>query len=213
MGRGYRIGNFTPVPAGAGMPGSGVEAVTIVNHGEVNRIGRWKITMMVKDPEGNDVGKDGAGLRFTTIAKMENEIIPRTCFVTLGDAQVIYAPGRSLEVLAFNPMAIDLVAHWNIDEVTAGLARWEDSQFLDFGVIPAVETDVATPPFCGSFEVFGNTGDASPTLKGYAPGGSLVYTEILAVPRSGTIPRIPGLDFTITPGAGTKHVIYFVCDG
>jgi hypothetical protein len=211
LGRGYRIGNANAVPSGAGILNSGIEPVTLVNHGEVNRIGRWKVTLMVKDPAGNDVTRDGVGLRFVVTARMENDIIPRTCFVTLGDAQVIYAPGRAMEVIAINPSAIDLEAHWNIDEVTAGLSRWEDVQVFD---ALGGETDLELPPFCGSFEVFGVMGQAAPMLRGYGPGGTLLYSEIIGSPRSGPIPRIPSIDFTLQSGAPpTQHTVLFVCDG
>jgi hypothetical protein len=209
MGRGYRIGDLVDVP------GASVTQC-LSNYGHINRILRWKATLMVQDPEGNDSLRNGAGLRFTVLAKMENELIPRTCFVTVGDAQVIYAPGRSISIQAANPQAFELQAHYQLDEYAGGLSEWEDNQ-----VFPALaaEADMALPNFCDSFEVFSPGATApAPRLRGYGPGGTLVYDEVLAVPRSGEIPRIPGVDYTLSPSGGggggpQSHIILYNCVG
>ena len=152
-------------------------------------------------------------MRFRVFAKMENELIPRTCFVTTGNAQVIYAPGRSLEITADNPQAFDLQAHYSLDEYAGGLSEWEDRQLIT-GMV--AETDLELPNFCARFEVFSpGAAAAPPSVKGYGPGGVLVYEEVLAVPRSGEIPIIPQLDYTISPTGvpAQSHVVLYECVG
>ena len=213
FGRGYRIGNAQMVPAGAGVLDS--NPILLTNHGRASTVGRWKISFGVKDPLGLDTSKSGAGLRFLVRARMENDDIPRTCFVDLGGGQCIYAPGRSINVIALNPSDIDLEAHWNIDEVTAGLGLWEDSQTFAGATALTAETPIDVPTFCGRFEVFTVSGDPPLVLTAYANGGAVVYSEPLSVPRSGTITRIPGVDFTLTPpGGGPQNaIVSFSCDG
>jgi len=221
MGRGYRIGDFKAVPARAGFaaspPGSGlVDPVVLVDNGEINIIRRWKVTLSCQDPEGNDPTRSGAGLRFTVLAKMENERIVRRCFTTTNQSAVIYAPGRSIRVLALNPNNFELEAHYQIDEFTAGLSDWKDQQF--FGGVDALtgETDLSVPPFCDTFEVFSpGAGSPPPRIRGYGPGGVVAYDEVLTVPRSGEIKRIPNLDYTLSPtgAAPQTHIVLYECTG
>ena len=206
MGRGYRIGNAVAVP------GASVTAC-LSNYGHPDRIMRWKVTLMVQDPDGNDVLRNGAGLRFTFLAKMENELIPRTAFVSVGNSVVLYAPGRSISMQVAHPQSFALEAHYQLDEYAGGLAEWEDNQFFDKLI---VESDMGLPNFCDTFQVFSpGTGAPAPRLRGYGPGGTLVYEEVLAVPRSGIIPRIPQVDYTLGPtgAVAQDHMILYNCVG
>lgn len=212
-GRGYRIGNQVVVPAGAGF---GVEPpVVLANHGDPAKIFRWKVILHTVLPEGGvDPVNAGCGLRFIVRPRMENDDIPRTCFVTLDDAQHIYASGRSLSVFAFNPNAFDLTAHISLDEYVGGLSIWEDVTLFENTLVAEVPLDF--PPFCSRFQITSPGAAApAPRIRGYAPGGVLVYDETLAVPRSGLVDRVPDLDYTIAPtgGAPQSHAILFHCDG
>jgi hypothetical protein len=216
MGRGYRIGNLQVVPALAGFPafmGALNPPVILVNHGEVNEVKRWKVTLHVTDPEGNVPSMHGSGLRFSVLSKMENDLIPRRIFISVGNARVLYAPGRSLEVLGINPNAYALTAHWQIDEYTAGLAEWEDQ---DVFAALAVETVLSIPPFCLSFTVYAPGAAApAPRLRGYGPTGIVVYDEVLSVPVSRAVECVPNLVYTIAPvGMNPQvHAIRYKCLG
>lgn len=212
-GRGYRIGNQLVVPAGAGF--GGAPAVVMANHGDPSKIFRWKVILHTSLPTGvADPVNAGSGLRFLIRARMENDDIPRTCFVTLDDAQHIYASGRALEVLAFNPNAFELTAHISLDEYVGGLSIWEDVTIFENNLV--AETELVFPPFCSRFQVM-SPGAAAPAarIRGYAPGGVVVYDDTLAVPRSGLIDRIPDLDYTIAPTGAVpqSHAVMFHCDG
>jgi len=224
LGRGYRIGDHKPVPAYSGFQvGVGtqlVPPVVLADYGSPNRVHRWKVTVHVADPDGNDAPRSGAGLRFTILAKMENELIPRRCFVTVGSSQVLYAPGRSIRILALNPMDFQLEAHYNLDEFAGGLSTWEDMQYFGgsnpFSGALAAEADLNLPPFCSSFEVFSpGAGAPAPRLRAYGPGGVVVYDEVLTVPASGEIERIPNVDYTldITGAAPQTHMVLYQCTG
>lgn len=214
LGRGYRIGDTTPVPAGAGVT-AGVPPVLLVNHGDVSKISRWKVSLSVTDPNHNAPSLDGARLQFVILGKMENEAVPRRITVTLGQGGVIYAPGRSVTVAAFNSLPYALHAEWQIDEVTAGMSRWEDAEILP-NVNVGVEHGLDISPFAGALEVFSGAGAAAPTLRGYqkATQAAAIYAEVLAVPRSGVIQITPGLDYTLeSGGAGQTYAVYYSCFG
>jgi len=217
MGRGYRIGDQRTISAGAGFPGvvPGIinPAVALANYGQPHEFRRWKVTLHVADPDGNTPALQGSGLRFTVTAKMENEIIPRRVFISVGDAQVIYAPGRSIEILGLNPNTFDLRAHWQVDEETAGLSTWEDREI--FTALSA-ETVLDIPPFCDHFQIY-SPGAAAPSarVRGYATGGTVAFDSIVAVPDSGDLSRVPDLLYTITPtGAAPQvHAVRYQCVG
>jgi hypothetical protein len=196
-GRGYRIGDQKLVPAGSGF--NGVPPVNVANHGAADVIARWKVTFYVRDPAGSDSAQLGSRLRIVTLSKMENDEIPRRCTVTLDDAQVIYAPGRALQIFAYNPMPFDLVIEYNLDEVTAGLSRWEDVEFFRFDTLttgpccdgvgvfapnpptglPAHDPDeqpLDIPPFCSGFAVYSD--QQSPAFS-------------TGVPATGIFPNLP----------------------
>ena len=210
MGRGYRIGNAQVVPANTAES----NAVCLINHGQANKIGRWKVSINVQDPEGNDVALSGAGLAFILRVRMENDDIPRTTFVGIGGGMVIYAPGRSINLVAYNPYDIDLTAHWNIDEVTAGISVWEDRDIFVGSTALTAETTLTLPPFCTYLEAFTTSLGSAPTLKGYANGGTVVYQEVLSIPRSSKIQIVQGLEYTITPGhSGQELAVLYTCQG
>lgn len=212
LGRGYRIGQRLIVPANSGFfPGT--PPTVLANHGDPEKIFRWKVTCYVTMPDGvADPVQQGSGLRFVVRAKMENDNIPRTAFVTLGDAQALYAPGRSLSVLAFNPNPYDLIAEVALDEYVGGISVWEDTLLYDN---LTAETELVFPPFCSRFQVFSRAGAAAAEIRAYDPSGAIVYSEVLATPRSGMLDRLPNTDYTIrpsTPGPQV-HQVLFVCDG
>lgn len=214
-GRGYRIGDQRAIPALAGFPplvGFPIPAELLVNHGFPDEIRAWKATLHVTDPTGVVPALTGAGLRFIVRAKMENDLIPRQCFVSVGNAQVIYAPGRSIEVQCFNPNAFVLTTHWQIDEATAGLAAWEDQELF---LALAVQTPMTLPPFCDSFEVYSpGPGAPAPRVRGYGPLGVVVYDQTLPVPASGIVTVIPNVAYTIAPTAAPQdHIVRYACIG
>jgi len=192
----------------------------LADYGWQNRILRWKVTLHVKIPAGStDPVKDGRGLRFQVTSKMENERITRQCFVTVDNAQVIYAPGRSIRISVQNPEDLPvegLEAHWQVDEFAAGLSTWEDVSTFP-GLV--AEVPLIIPNFCDTFEVF-SPGSAAPParIRGYGPGGVLYYDEVVSTPRSGSVDVVPRLDYTITPTAGggagpQDNVVVFNCEG
>ncbi len=212
LGRGYRIGQKLVVPAGAGL-NPWAPPTVLANHGDPEKIFRWKVTCYVTMPDGvADPPLTGAGLRFVVRARMENDNIPRTAFVTLGDAQALYAPGRSLSVLAFNPNPFDLVAEVALDEYVGGISVWEDTLLYED---LAAETELVFPPFCSRFQVFSRSTGGTCEVRAYAPSGAIVYNEVLGIPRSGMLDRLPNTDYTIRPtGVGLQtHQVLFVCDG
>jgi hypothetical protein len=213
LGRGYRIGDATRVPAQAGF---GVNPpVLVANHGNAAGISRWKATLFTTDPEGNAGANDGARLRFVVTGKMENEIIPRRALVTRGEASVIYAPGRSISIAVYNPMDYALYAQWQIDEATAGISRWEDGEiFASIDINTEYPLDI--PPFCQSIQVFSGGGVSAPTLRGYQQSTQIapVYVEVVTVPRSEPIPVVPGLSYTIEAGGLSQtYAVYYACFG
>ncbi len=213
MARGYRIGNANVVAANT----PAEDPQLLINHGQANKIGRWKVTVNVQDPDEGDVAQLGCGLHFILRCRMENDDIPRTTFVGKGGAMVIYAPGRSINLVAYNPNAIPLTAHWNIDEVTAGISVWEDRDIFSGATALSVETPLVLPTFCTYLEVFTTNVGTAPTLKGYPPGVAPVlpiYQETLAIPRSSKIQIVQGLDYTITPGhLGQALAVLYTCQG
>lgn len=212
LGRGYRIGQRLIVPANSGFF-PGLPPTVLANHGDPEKIFRWKVTCYVTMPDGvTPPVLQGSGLRFVVRAKMENDNIPRTAFVTLGDAQALYAPGRSISVLAFNPNSYDLLAEVALDEYVGGISVWEDTLLYDnlLG-----ETELVFPPFCSRFQVYTQAGAGAAEIRAYDPSGVIVYSEVLAVPRSGLLDRLPNTLYTIRPtGAPPQtHQVLFVCDG
>jgi hypothetical protein len=215
-GRGYRIGNQMTVPAGAGF--NGQPPVNVANHGAADVIARWKVTFYVRDPAGSDSSQQGSRLRIVTLSKMENDEIPRRCTVTLDDAQVIYAPGRALQIFAFNPMPFDLVIEYNLDEVTAGLSRWEDVEFFRFNAattpkiaaapyvpnpptgLPAhdpFEVALDIPPFCSGFAVYSD--QQSPA---FSSGGAIatgIFPNLPLIRGYGRSSNIVYQDVLLTP--------------
>ena len=213
MGRGYRIGDSVLIPAQAGF--SGNPPVLIANHGNVGSVSRWKATLSTTDPDGNAGANDGARLRFVVTGKMENEIIPRRTLVTLGEASVVYAPGRSISIAVYNPMNYSLYAQWQIDEATAGVSRWEDSEIFS-SIDSNTEYTLDVPTFCQTLQIFSAGGVSAPTLRGYQRSTQLapVYVEIVTVPRSEAIPVVPGIDYTLEAGGlNQTYAVYYACFG
>lgn len=209
FGRGYRIGNKNTVPANTPQ----ANPVGLINFGKPDVVGRFKITLNVQDPTSAEPANTGAGLRFQIIAQMENDKIPRTCFVSVGGGQVLYVPGRSLNVVAWNPYAIGLEAHWNIDEVVAGISVWEDVDLFVDSTALTVEAALDLPTFCTGFEVFTISGGPAPTIRGYS-NTQQVFRETVTAGRSGRIPVVPGFDYTIEPGVNPQNVaVVYTCQG
>lgn len=209
MGRGYRIGNRILIPAGAGVT-AGTRPIQLANHGWQDQLYRWKITM---GTEADTVlpPDTGAHLRYTALAKMENDLIPRTISVGPGEAGVLYAPGRALDLLVSNPSPFDLWANFSLDEASSGLADWADRETF---IAIAAAQDMNPPTFCDTFKVYSVTGGNPPLVQGFDDLGNLVYSEVLAVPRSAEIDRIPGIRYTIAPAGGVgTYVIYYNCLG
>ena len=213
LGRGYRIGQQKTVPAGAGVT-VGIPPELLYNNGDMSHEFRWRITLGVRDPEGNVPALQGAGLRFLVTATQENEQIVRTAFLSANtnDAVVLYAPGRSLDVRAINPNGFSLQANFSVDEAAAGLTEWRDQQQF-FGA--TVETELQVPNFCDWFQVVAASGTPLPRVRGYGPGGVLVYNEIQPATNLQQIYRIPGVAYTVEPSGGSpgNFIALFHCLG
>lgn len=214
LGRGYRIGKQETVPAGAGTTAAGTPPVVLYNSGNMDHVSRWRITLNARDPLGNVPALQGAGLRYIVTATQENETIPRTAFLNAqsNDAVVLYAPGRSLTVVAINENAFSLQSNFSVDEASAGLAEWRDQATF---VALAAETELVLPNFCDWFEVATPSGAPLPRVRGYGPAGVLYYDEILTASNLQQVYRIPGLRYTLTPSGGGagNYIALFHCLG
>ena len=211
MGRGYRIGQLRICPALAGVA-PGIEPLLLANHAHPEVVTPFKAILGVLDEAGNDPGPmDGSFLRFLVRSSVENDRISRVVDVTTGNSQVIYVTGRSIRITVLNPQNFDLQAQMAMDEWQPGVSAWFTNQFFP-GL--AVETPIQAPPFCTQFKVYTPQGMAAPRLRGYAPGPILVVDQVLLVPNSDDIERIPGVDYTLAPTApGSNHAINFQCFG
>lgn len=201
MARGYRIGDTKTVANGA--------TELLANHGHQDHYFRWKVTLGVRDADGVAYTPNTAYTAlFNVLIKVENDRILRRCAVPRGGGQVLYAPGRFIDVSVTNAGSQPLQIDYNLDEATPGLSSW--SWFEDLAGVVA-ETELDVPEFCTSAQIFTPTGSAGFTLRGYGATGALVYFETLFVPRSGEIALAPGLLYTVQnvgPGAQDGHIHY-----
>lgn len=147
-------------------------------------------------------------LTLRAVAKNENDDIVHLVQIPLGGAQIVYAPGRTLTVLVDNPTDQPLTLHYNLDEATPGLSPYTSAASITGSA--GTETDLNIPTFCSSLIMCGVSGGIGWTLRGYDLTGALVYSEVLPVPRSSTIPLLPTLQYTIEPVAGVGQVAQFL---
>ena len=201
----YKIGDQVLVPALSGVGGT---PTLLRNFFLPDRILRWKAVLSVELPDGVTLpANTSGGLRFRVTSRMGNEIQARTAFVGVGNAVVLYAPGRSLEIVAINPSAVTpFMAHYGTDEATAGFSPWEDFESFAAGDVVA-ETELTMQRFCREIEIFSVNGAPAPTLRGYDQTGTAVYLDVLPVPKSGRISASPNFRYTIQ-GAGAYTVLY-----
>lgn len=189
--------------------------------GDASVYSRWKIALRVADPDNNfpSTAADpwGVGIEFRVAAVVENEEIIRVCRVGKDSSEIIYVNGHSLVITANNPFPNALTVHYSLDDQASGLSLWQMSQQLPF--VDSVDGALLTlPNFCNSFYVFlKNYNDPSLLLEAFIGQNNLVYSEILAGPRSAEIPVIPGAAYRVkrlVPGAGTQYVtVLFECGG
>lgn len=203
MGRGYRAGDAVRLEAG--------ETRMVNNHGLVDGFFRWKVRLHVEAAaDGVYAANRAFPVEVTVHGKNENDRIPQVVQVPLGGGQVIYVPGRSLEITVTNLTAQPLILHYGLDEATPGLSAWETSEILT-GV--AVETALDVPAFANSLRVFCISGGPAWILRGYDNSGTLIYQETLAVPRSADVELVPSLLYTIEPLAASNCAIHYQCVG
>lgn len=206
IGRGYLIGKVADVAAGTLNQG-------LINHGLQDHFFRWKVTLSVVEKDGVAYGANRAYCAlFEIMIKSENERIRRRCAVPLAGGQVIYAPGRSIEVYTSNPTNQTLSVQVGLDEATPGLSSWK--WFEDLSAIDA-ETALDIPEFCDSFHIQTPMGSAGFTVRGYDLTGAMAFEEVLATPSSREIYVNPGLAYTVqNVGPGTQSgVVYYRCVG
>lgn len=207
MGRGYRAGDRVVIAAG--------EQVTLVNHGLVDQYFRWKISLFADSAEGAVYDPNTAyPIIVTVTGKNENDAIPRQTIVGLGRGQVLYVPGRSLQVLALNPTEQPIGMHYSLDEATPGLSSWTTDEAVTVGTGVEYPLDVAA--FAQALQLVGLTGATTWTLRGYDAAGTLVSNEVLSPPRSAIIPLAPSLYYTLEPTAGVgthSCLIVYSCVG
>lgn len=180
---------------------------------------RYRVSLRVVDPLGT-AAQIARGARFTITATLENEQIVRTVFVSAGGAASLFVEGRTIGVTGQNFSGGALQVNVSIDEAdetASGSNTWLDVQLMEQII---VETALTIPPFCVGFVILSPTGTPAPTLTGFGQSpdgvGATDYTEVIAVPRSTTIPYSPGLAYTLTP-AGVmlprNHVVQYTCEG
>jgi hypothetical protein len=187
--------------------------------GDKGKFSRWKISLSVGNPPDPSVVPPafpiaapalGVGLRISVTARSESDVIARRVFITRNDAAVIYAHGRSLRVEANNSTIYSLQAQWGLDPGAPGLSAWSDREQFTIAAVRALNIS----PFCYSFIVLCPTGTAAPTLTGLDDTGAVVYSEVLAVPRSAEIVRCPGMRYSLTPGGGAAtFTVLYRCAG
>lgn len=205
MGRGYDLGNQVLIPAG--------ESVTLTNHGLVDHYFRWKVSLYAA-PAPNVVYQTNHAYYVDVLAEMraENDDIPRPTQVAMGRGQVLYAPGRAINVVATNPTERDIVLHYSMDEATPGLSAWTVSERF---TTDSGELELTVAPFAQSLQVLGLSGGVGWTLRGYDIDGNVLYQETLTMPRSAQIPVAPSLLYTLQPSLGGTHtcMVVYQCVG
>lgn len=207
MGRGYRIGDFVVIPPNT-------YNHTLVNHGSTNLFFRWKVTLYADSaPDGIYAANTSYYLTVRIAPKAENDEITRVVQIQRGGTQIVYGPGRTLVVTVDNPTNQPLVIHYNLDEATPGLSPFRGNAELlaDAGVAE----ELLPPPFATDLQLFGVAGGTGWILRGWNLSGTLVYEEVLAVPRSASIPILPTLRYTLEPAVGLAQtaVIQYSCVG
>lgn len=204
MGRGYRGGDRVVIPAG--------EQRQLVNHGLVDAYFRWKISLYGEAVDGVSYNALTAYfLQVSVVGKNENDAIERNTLIGIGRGQVLYVPGRSLNVIAINPTDRDIAIHYSLDEATPGLSAWT----TDEQISTAAETPLDIASFSTQLQVFSLTGGTNWRIRGYDAVGAVVYDEVLNAPRSAQVPVVPSLFYTIAPVAAGAHscVVVYQCVG
>ena len=192
---GYRLGNLVDVPDGASNQ-------DIFYVGTIPRVNRFKVTFTVTDPSGGVPAGLAAYLRFTIKGAIENDLTTRYVTVGKDNSAIVYVPGRALHITVSNPSDYGLRASVSIDEAEGGISQWEDIQATyAFNAAPYYVT-LTPSPFTQIMTLLTpSSATPQPTLNGYDNKGNLVYTELLATPRSAVIPYSPNLLYRLYPAA------------
>lgn len=207
---GYLIAGKTPVPAGTRR----LSLTNIPRQGTM----RAKISFHTAAPSGVVVPvRTGISLTYEIQSSTSGDEFQRFVTVSVGDGQTLFVPARGLTLFVSNSTPYDLDANFTVDEHGGGgIGFWSVTQILQDIV---AETALNIPPFTQSFEVFGLP-FVPPTLTGYGPTlvPTVMYQEPLAAPRSGPIPRVQNIDYTLTPfgppgGVPRTYVVRYQCQG
>lgn len=195
-----KIGDRVLVPAGAGMT-VGIPEISLQNVSMADRIMRWGIVLGAEIPDGTVIPANTAlGLQFAIRATSANELIPKTIYTEagigeVGPARLLYARGRTLSVVAMNPTAVDLYAHYGLDNAVAGFSTWQTFEEI---TTDATEVTLYPPPYTISMDVLTQQVNPAAHIRGYNNAGVLAFDQTLTVPNSGTIPLFPGLLYTLS---------------
>lgn len=194
-----KIGDRVLVPAGAGMT-VGIPEVSLQNVTMADRIMRWGIVLAAEIPDGTVIPANTAlGLQFVIRATSANELIPKTVYTEagvgeVGPARLMYARGRTLAIVAMNPTAVDLYAHYGLDNAVAGFSTWQTFEEI---TTDATEVTLYPPTYTTTMEVLTLSANPAAHLRGYNNAGVLVFDQTLTTPNSGAIPLYPGLLYTL----------------
>lgn len=202
MGRGYAAGDIVTVEPN--------ETRTLVNHGLVDAFFRWKVSLnVVGNRDATYAPNTAYPMLVRVVGKNENDAIDRNTVVGLGRGQVLYVPGRSLQVLATNPTDQPLDIQYSLDEATPGLSSWTSDEPIS--LTAGTEYPLTIEAFATSIQVVSTSASPGWILRGYDQTGTLIYEETTPAPRSGLVPVAPSLYYTIepaSPGTWDALVVY-----
>lgn len=157
--------------------------------------------------------------------------IVRRVSVKVGDSVTMFAGGRTMAILAYNPNfnwrqsigaaqspyqvpGLPLIASYSLDEGAAGYTFWRDAE--EVWVQPTSKIQLDIPPFCQRFQIFSDpTSDGNLVLTAAAPGGQYnLIQDILANPISIKYENNPLLVYYLTSTASTYPVVInYDCTG
>jgi hypothetical protein len=150
--------------------------------------------------------------------------------VPVNGAAVIYAPGRSIDVFAYNPCmnrqwdgtndgwyipGLPLIATYTLEEATPGVSNWNDVEEIEVPPDNGMAV-LDIPPFCTHFQIISAPAQGTVRVLCATPGGepSLVDT-VVGNPLSAEIRVAPGLIYYLncTTGIAARVYINYICQG
>ena len=190
-------GNYQTIPAGGAVG-------DFVATRSPEKVVQYKLVLTCNAADGVVIpARTGVGLTFICKSSIQSEQTIRRIFVGAGESTVLYIPARSLNIEAVSNETVDLRADYGISQGVPGMSTWFSREIIAAGG----ETDIQPPSFAKALYVFGT---AASTLRGYGPGGVLLFTTPVAA-GSQAFSRVPGISLTLeSPGGST---IMYSCSG